>query len=97
MNAVNSLNITLTNFHLNNNHNTYAMSTEQYKVTFTEEVTYQVIFTFDADPEDDEVDEVSTEFFENGHYNDDNIIDVASSAIEIEKITKKPPYKYISL
>jgi len=59
-----------------------------YKVTFTEEVTYQVIITdFTPDPDYDELEEVSNEFFENGHYNDDNIINVSTSEVDIEKIT----------
>ena len=60
----------------------------EYKVTFTEEVTYQVIITdFTSDPDYDELEEVSNEFFENGHYNDDNIINTSSSDLEIEKVT----------
>ena len=59
-----------------------------YKVTFSEEVTYQVIITdFTPDPDYDELEEVSNEFFENGHYNDDNIINVSTSEVDIEKIT----------
>lgn len=58
-----------------------------YKVTFTEEVTYQVIITVNPDPNYDELEEVSNEFFDNGHYNDDNIINTSSSDLEIEKIT----------
>lgn len=59
-----------------------------YKVTFSEEVTYQVIITdFTPDPDYDELEEVSNEFFENGRYNDDNIINVSTSEVDIEKIT----------
>ena len=58
----------------------------KYKITFTEEVTYQVVITANPDLDYDEDEQIENEFFENGHYDDKNIIDVSSTDLEIEKL-----------